>query len=358
MAKLFEPLVVRGLTARNRIWIAPMCQYSCENQDGKPSNWHLVHLGSRAIGGAGVVIAEATAIRPDGRISAWDTGIWNDDQVHAWQPVTEFIRSTGALSCIQLAHAGRKASIYRSWSGEGAMPESNGGWQPVSPTGEAFPEYNQPHELTTAEVYELIDQFVEAAKRSVRAGFDMVEIHAAHGYLVHQFLSPLTNQRSDEFGGSSIARAKFLVDMVSKMRKAIGETPILIRFSATDYHEGGFSVADCIEVARWCYQSGADLFDISSGGLIAGVKIPLGPGYQVPLSQEISREISQPVGAVGLITDSQQAEEILQSTEIDVIMIGRLALRDPYWPLRAAKELGVELDYWPNQYVRGKYPSD
>ena len=358
MAKLFEPLVVRGLTARNRIWIAPMCQYSCENQDGIPSNWHLVHLGSRAIGGAGVVIAEATAIRPDGRISAWDTGIWNEEQVAAWKPVTDFIRETGALSAIQLAHAGRKASIYRAWSGEGAMSESVGGWQPVSSTSEAFPDYNTPHELTTEEVYELIDEFVAAASRSVRAGFDMVEIHAAHGYLVHQFLSPLTNKRTDEFGGGKVARAKFLVEMVRKMREAIGETPILIRFSATDYHEGGFTVEDCIEVARWCYEQGADLFDISSGGLITGVKIPLGPGYQVPLSKQISAEITQPVSAVGLITDSHQAEEILQSTEIDVIMIGRLSLRDPYWPLRAAKELGVELDYWPNQYVRGKYPSD
>jgi 2,4-dienoyl-CoA reductase-like NADH-dependent reductase (Old Yellow Enzyme family) len=357
MAKLFEPLKVRNLTARNRIWIAPMCQYSCENQDGIPSNWHLVHLGSRAVGGAGVVIAEATAIRPDGRISAWDTGIWNDKQVEAWKPITDFIRQHGSLSAIQLAHAGRKASIYRSWSGEGAQTPEQGGWQPVSPTAEAFPEYNTPHELTTAEVEELAQQFVDAAVRSVKAGFDMVEIHAAHGYLVHQFLSPLTNQRSDEYGGSAKARAKFLVDMVSKMRQAIGETPILIRFSATDYHEQGFTVENCIEVAHWCYQAGADLFDISSGGLITGVKIPLGPGYQVPLSKQFAEEVTSPVSAVGLITESKQAEEILQTTDIDVIMIGRLSLRDPYWPLRAAKELGVELDYWPDQYVRGKYPT-
>ena len=358
MAKLFEPMSIRGMTARNRIWIAPMCQYSCENQDGIPSNWHLVHLGSRAIGGAAVVICEATAIRPDGRISPWDTGIWNDEQVKAWQPINEFIRSHGALSAIQLAHAGRKASIYRSWSGDGTMPETAGGWQPVSATSEPFPDYNTPKELSTEEVYELIDQWVEAGKRSVAAGFDMIEIHAAHGYLVHQFLSPLTNQRTDEFGGNAENRARFLVEIVKKMRAAIGEKyPILIRFSVTDYHPDGFTVSDAAQVARWCHEVGADLFDISSGGLITGVKIPIGPGYQVPLSEEMSKGVDAPVSAVGLITDAKQAEHILQTTDIDVIMIARLSLRDPYWPLRAAHELGVEVDYWPNQYLRGKYPN-
>lgn len=359
MAKLFEPITVRGITARNRIWIAPMCQYSCENQDGIPNNWHLVHLGSRAIGGAAVIIAEATAIRPDGRISPWDTGIWNDEQVKAWKPINDFIRSHGALSAIQLAHAGRKASIYRSWSGEGAMTEADGGWQPVSSTNEAFPEYNIPHELTTAEVYELIDQWVQAALRSVAAGFDVIEIHAAHGYLVHQFLSPLTNQRSDEFGGSAENRARFLVEMVKQMREAVGENmPILIRFSVTDYHPDGFDVAQCAQVAKWCHEVGADLFDISSGGLITGVKIPIGPGYQVPLSAEMAEAVDAPVSAVGLITEAQQAEKILQETDIEVIMIARASLRDPYWPLRAAHELDVELDYWPEQYLRGKFPKN
>lgn len=358
MTKLFEPITVRGLTARNRIWIAPMCQYSCENKDGIANTWHMVHLGSRAIGGAGVIICEATSVSPEGRISPWDTGIWNEDQVLAWQPINKFIKEHGALSAIQLAHAGRKASIFRAWSGDGAMTETDGGWQPVSATAEAFPEYNTPHELSTDEVYQMIDSWVSAAERSVRAGFDMVEIHAAHGYLVHQFLSPLTNQRSDEFGGSAENRARFLVEMVKRMRAVIGEMPILIRFSATDYQEGGFTVADCAEVARWCYEAGADLFDISSGGIIAGVKIPVGPGYQVPLSKELAEELEAPVTTVGLITSSEQAERILQETEIDVIMIGRLSLRDPYWPLRAAHELGVEIDYWPNQYVRGTYPSD
>jgi 2,4-dienoyl-CoA reductase-like NADH-dependent reductase (Old Yellow Enzyme family) len=359
MAKLFEPISIRGVTSRNRIWIAPMCMYSCENKDGVVNNWHLVHLGSRASGGAGLVMAEATAIRPDGRISPWDAGIWNDEQVKAWQPVTEFIRSQGSLAAIQLAHAGRKASIYRSWSGDNSVAVSDGGWESVSSTSEAFPGYAAPRELSTAEVRELIGQWVQAAINSVKAGFDVIEIHAAHGYLVHQFLSPLTNQRTDEFGGSKENRARFLIEIVRGMRAAIGENvPLLVRFSATDYHESGFTVEDCSEVARWAHEAGADLFDISSGGLITGVKIPVGPGYQVPLSQEVSESVEAPVSAVGLITDAKQAEEILQTTDIDIIMIARLSLRDPYWPLRAASELGVEVDYWPLQYVRGKYPSN
>jgi len=359
MAKLFEPISVRGVTSKNRIWIAPMCMYSCENKDGVVNNWHLVHLGSRASGGAGLVMAEATSIRPDGRISPWDAGIWNAEQIEAWKPVTEFIRSQGSLAAIQLAHAGRKASVYRSWSGNGAVPLSDGGWQPVSSTGEAFPEYNTPRELTTDEVKELIAEWIQAAINSVNAGFQVIEIHAAHGYLVHQFLSPLTNQRSDEFGGSAENRARFLVEIVRGMRQALGEdVPLLVRFSATDYHPDGFTVEACSEVARWCHEAGADLFDISSGGLITGVKIPVGPGYQVPLSQEVSELVDAPVSAVGLITDAKQAEEILQTTDIDIIMIARLSLRDPYWPLRAANELGVELDYWPNQYTRGTYPTN
>jgi len=356
MAKLFEPLTIRSKTSRNRIWIAPMCQYSCEDQDGVPNHWHLVHLGSRALGGAGLVMTEATAIRPDGRISPWDTGIWNDEQVEAWKETTAFIKNAGALAAIQLAHAGRKASIYREWSGSGAIQEADGGWQPVSSTNEGFPQYNTPRELTTAEVRELVQEWATAAKRSFEAGFDVIEIHAAHGYLVHQFLSPITNQRTDEFGGSKENRAKFLVDIVKAMRQEIGdEIPVIVRFSATDYREDGFTVADCAEVAKWCEEAGADLFDISSGGLVLGVNIPFGPGYQVPMAEDIAHEVDAPVAAVGLITTGEQAEEILQSKEIDIIMIGRASLRDPYWPLRAAFELDVELDYWPNQYTRGKF---
>ena len=356
MAKLFQPLTIRSKTSRNRIWIAPMCQYSCEEQDGVPNQWHLVHLGSRALGGAGLVMCEATAIRPDGRISPWDTGIWNEEQVMAWQVTTKFIKDAGALAAIQLAHAGRKASIYREWSGTGAIPEAEGGWQPVSSTNEAFPGYNTPRELSTDEVRELVQEWAQAARRSVEAGFDVIEIHAAHGYLIHQFLSPITNQRSDEYGGSKENRARFLIEIVRAMRETVGEDiPVIVRFSATDYREDGFTVADCAEVAKWCEEAGADLFDISSGGLILGVNIPFGPGYQVPMAQEITNGVESPVAAVGLITTGEQAEEILQSTDIEIIMIGRASLRDPYWPLRAAFELDVELDYWPNQYTRGKF---
>lgn len=322
-----------------------------------PSNWHLVHLGSRATGGAGLVMCEATAVSPEGRISPWDTGIWNDEQAKAWKDVTDFIRSQGALSAIQLAHAGRKASNYRSWSGQGRISIEEGGWEPISSTGEPFPDYNTPRELETAEVRESIQDWVAAAKRSITAGFDVLEIHAAHGYLVHQFLSPLTNQRTDEYGGSLEKRSQYLVQIVKGIREAIGEEiPIVVRFSATDYREDGFTIADCAQVAKLCEAVGADVFDISSGGLVLGVTIPFGPGYQVPMANEIAEEVEAPVAAVGLITDSKQAEEILQSTDVEIIMIGRLSLRDPYWPLRAAHELGVSVE-WPNQYVRGTYPN-
>ena len=358
MTKLFEPISIRSKTSRNRIWIAPMCQYSCENKDGMPSSWHVVHLGSRAVGGAGLVMCEATAVSPEGRISPWDAGIWNDEQSNAWRAVTDFIREHGSLAAIQLAHAGRKASNYRSWSGQGAVSIADGGWEPVSSTSESFPESNTPHALTTEEVYASIQDWIDAGIRSIKAGFDVIEIHAAHGYLVHQFLSPITNQRTDEFGGSIEKRAKYLVDIVKGIREAVGEEiPISVRFSATDYRDDGFTVEQCAQVAMFCEAAGADVFDISSGGLTLGVKIPFGPGYQVSMANDIALEVEAPVAAVGLITESKQAEEILQTTDVEIIMIGRLSLRDPYWPLRAAHELGVEVDYWPNQYVRGIYPA-
>ena len=303
-------------------------------------------------------MCEATAVHPAGRISPWDTGIWNDQQADAWKEITAFIRSQGALAAIQLAHAGRKASAYRSWSGEGAITSDAGGWEPVAPTVEGFPGYNDPHELTTEEIKASIQDWIDAAKRSVEAGFDVLELHAAHGYLIHEFLSPITNQRTDEFGGSLEKRAKYLLDIVQGIRSEVGEsTPVIVRFSATDYRDDGFTVSDCAQVAKLCEEQGADLFDISSGGLVLGVRIPFGPGYQVPMANEVAQVVSSPVSAVGLITDGHQAEQILQETDIDLIMIGRASLRDPYWPLRAAHELGVEVDYWPNQYLRGKFSS-
>ena len=358
MAKLFEPIKIRELEIRNRIFIPAMCQYSCENQDGVVNEWHLVHLGARATGGAGMIIAEASGVTPEGRISPWCPGIWNYEQVAAWARVNAYIHSQGAKSAIQLAHAGRKGSTYRDWSGKGSVPIEKGGWQTISSTSEAFDGYESPRELTTQEVHELVQDFAAAAKNAVLAGFDAVEIHAAHGYLIHQFLSPITNKRTDEFGGSLEHRARLILEIVKAVRAEVGELlPIFVRFSATDYREDGWDVDQTIQVAKWCAELGADLFDISSGGLITGVKIPSGPGYQVPLAEKVADQVSQPVAAVGQITTARQAEDILQNDNVDIVLIGRASLRDPYWALRAANELDVEVDYWPKQYLRGKFPS-
>ena len=356
MTKLFEPITIRELTVRNRVWVAPMCQYSAEDRDGVPTEWHLVHYGARAAGGAGLVIVEATAVSPEGRISPWDTGIWNDEQVDGWAYILDFMHSQGAAVGVQLAHAGRKASIYREWSGHGTVPISDGGWQTVSSTDEAFTGYEKPRKLETAEVSDVVKDFVKAARRAKDAGFDVIEIHAAHGYLIHQFLSPLTNQRTDIYGGDLENRARILIEIVEGIRAEVGEgMPILIRFSATDYVEGGWDEAQTSLVAKWCAEAGADLFDISTGGLVTGVKIPSGPGYQVPIAEYVADRVDQPVAVVGQITTGAQAEDILQKGIVDVIMVGRAELRDPMWPLRAAHELGAEVDYWPKQYSRGKF---
>ena len=356
MSKLFESITIRDLTVRNRVWVAPMCQYSAEERDGVPTEWHLVHYGARAAGGAGLVVVEATAVAPEGRISPWDTGIWDDEQADGWAYIVDFMHGQGAAVGIQLAHAGRKASIYREWSGRGSVPLSDGGWQTVSSTDEAFTGYEAPRKLETAEVSDIVNEFIAAARRSQDAGFDAIEIHAAHGYLIHQFLSPLTNQRDDIYGGDLENRARFLLEIVSGIRAEIGEgMPIMVRFSATDYVEGGWDETQTSTVAAWCAEAGADLFDISTGGLVTGVTIPSGPGYQVPIAQFVADRVDSPVAVVGQITTGAQAEEILQRGTVEVIMIGRAELRDPMWPLRAAHELGVEVDYWPNQYSRGKF---
>lgn len=331
--------------------------YSCENKDGIVGDWHLVHLGARAIGGAGLVMVEASGVNPEGRITPWCAGIWNDQQVVAWQRVTKFIREAGAVSAIQLAHAGRKASVYRSWSGSGSVPISEGGWQTYSSTDEAFAGYAAPRRLGTEEVSALVDDFKNAARRAVAAGFDVIEIHAAHGYLIHQFLSPISNKREDKYGGSLENRARLLLEIVEAIRNEIGEAvPLLIRFSATDYVAGGWDQQQTNQVAKWAHERGADMFDLSSGGLITGVKIPSGPGYQVDFSRSAHAATQAPVSAVGQITNAQQAEEIVASGEVDVVMMARQLLRDPYFPLRAAHELGVEVG-WPRQYERGVWPS-
>jgi len=314
MPKLFESIQLRGLEVKNRIWISPMCMYSAENKDGMPGTWQEIHLGSRAVGGAGLIFVEASGVSPEGRITPWCTGIWNDEQEKAWKKIVDICHTHGSKVAMQLAHAGRKASVHR------------------------------------------VEAFAAAAKRSVAAGFDAVEIHGAHGYLIHQFLSPLANNRSDQYGGSLENRARFLMETIKAVRNAIPESmPLFLRLSATDYAEGGWDQDQTAEVSKWATEAGVDLIDISSGGIITGVTIPSGPGYQVPLAEYVAERIKQPVSAVGQITDAKQAEQILQSGQVDVILIGRASLRDPYWPLRAASELGVEVN-WPEQYERGKWP--
>ncbi len=356
MTKLFAPIQVRELDVRNRVWMAPMCMYSCEQRDGVVNQFHVVHYGSRAYGGTGLVIVEATGVVPEGRITPWCAGIWNDEQADAWRAVTDAIRAGGAKSAIQLAHAGRKASTHRMQSGSGSVDIADGGWQTVSSTDVAFEGYAAPRELSTAEVEAMPAAWASAAERSVRAGFDAIELHAAHGYLIHQFLSPITNQRSDRYGGNLENRARLLLEIVAAVRKVIpAGMPLMIRFSATDYREDGWTTAETAQVSQWADELGADVFDISSGGLVTGVKIPSGPGYQVPLSQFVAERVDGPVTAVGQITTGVQAEEILQTSEVEVIMLGRALLRDPYWALRAAAELGETVE-WPIQYARGTWP--
>jgi 2,4-dienoyl-CoA reductase-like NADH-dependent reductase (Old Yellow Enzyme family) len=334
-----------------------MCQYSVFEEDGVPTPWHLVHLGALATGGSALVISEATAVTAAGRISPRDTGIWTDEQGDAWKPIVDFVHSQGAAAGIQLAHAGRKGSTYPAWGFErhGTVPASEGGWTAVSPSAVAFPGYDQPVALDAAGIDEIVDAFRVAAIRAVSAGFDLLEIHAAHGYLLHQFLSPLSNQREDEYGGSLENRARLLLRTVGAIREVIGDQmPLLVRFSATDWTAGGWDQEQTATVAGWARSAGADFFDISSGGNVAAT-IPLAPGYQVPFAEYVRSRADVPTSAVGLITDPHQAEEIVASGKADVVMLARELLRDPHWPLRAAHELGVELDYWPGQYLRARW---
>ncbi len=356
MPSLFDTFTIRNLTLRNRIWVAPMCQYSVFKEDGVPTPWHLVHLGSLATGGSALVISEATAVTADGRISPRDTGIWNDEQRDAWKPITEFIRSQGAAAGIQLAHAGRKASTFPGWGFDehGSVPASEGGWATVSASAIPFPGYEAPSALDATGITAIVDAFADAAERAVDAGFDLLELHAAHGYLLHQFLSPLSNERTDVYGGSLENRARFLLEVVAAVRARVGnDIPLLVRFSATDWTEGGWDEQQTSTVAGWAQDAGADFFDISSGGNVAA-RIPLKPGYQVPFAEYVRSTADVSTSAVGLITEPQQANEIVTSGNADVVMLARELLRDPHWPLRAARELGVDIDYWPGQYLRAK----
>ena len=357
MSALFEPLTLRGVTFRNRVWVAPMCQYSVFDEDGVPTSWHLVHLGSLARGGAALVMTEATAVTAQGRISPRDTGIWNETQREAWRPIVDFIHSRGAVAGMQLAHAGRKASTYAAWGFDrhGSLPLAEGGWRTVSPSAVAFGGYETPEALDARGIEEVVSAFAAGAVRAVEAGFDLLELHAAHGYLLHQFLSPLSNRRDDEYGGSLENRARLLLRVVRSVRAAVGDDVVLlVRFSATDWTDGGWDEGQTATVSEWAQRAGADFFDISSGGNVSNAHIPLRPGYQVPFAEYVREHADVPTSAVGLITEPRQAEEIVATGQADVVMLARELLRDPNWPLRAARELGVDVDYWPGQYLRAR----
>ncbi len=349
--KLFEPIQQRSLSLRNRIVISPMCQYSAT--DGLPDHWHLVHLGSRAVGGAGAVIAEATAVSAQGRISPGDTGLWNEAQLAAWQPIVAFIAAQGAVPGVQLAHAGRKASAQRPWEGGGALAAAQGAWTTVAPSAVPFDTgWHVPLALDASGIRQVIADFRAAAQRALAAGFKLVELHAAHGYLLHQFLSPLSNRRDDAYGGSYENRTRLVREVVAAVREVWPEDlPLWLRISATDWAEGGWDVEQSVQLSRDMKALGVDLVDVSSGGLVPHVRIPLGPGYQVPFAAQVRHEAGMATGAVGLITEARQAEAIVANGEADVVLIARESLRDPYFPRRAAQELSATLPA-PEQYQR------
>jgi 2,4-dienoyl-CoA reductase-like NADH-dependent reductase (Old Yellow Enzyme family) len=351
MPHLFEPLPLRSLTLSNRIIVSPMCQYS--SLDGFSTDWHFVHLGSRAVGGAALVLTEASAVTPDGRISPQDLGIYDDGHVPGLARIVHFIHAQGARAGIQIAHAGRKGSTARPWEGGREVPVSAGGWQPVGPTNEPFaPGYPVPRALTTSEIASIVDAFRRAAGRALAAGFEVVEIHAAHGYLIHEFLSPLVNTRTDSYGGSYDNRVRLCLEVVDAVRAAWPDRlPVFVRLSSTDWKDGGWDIEQCVELGRRLRERGVDVIDCSSGGAVPDAVIPVGPGYQVPFAERIRREAGIATGAVGLITEPTQADGIIRDGRADCVLIARELLRDPYWPLRAARELGHVVP-WPPQYLR------
>ena len=351
---MFDSLVVRDLKFANRVFVSPMCQYS--STDGYANDWHLVHLGSRAVGGAGLVLTEATAVLAEGRISPQDLGIWSDDHIGPLARIVRFVHEQGSVAGMQLAHAGRKASTYRPWGGQGTVPETEGGWNDVvGPSAVAFADhYPMPKAATKQEIRAIVEAFGEAARRACEAGFRVVEIHAAHGYLIHEFLSPLSNQRTDAYGGSFENRTRILREIVAAVRRSWPErAPVFVRISATEWVDGGWDIEQSIELARQVKELGVDLIDCSSGGNVAQAKIPVGPGYQTPFAERIRRESGIMTGALGMITSAVQAEHILATGQADAVVIAREMLRDPYWPLRAARELGQPIS-WPVQYLRAR----
>jgi 2,4-dienoyl-CoA reductase-like NADH-dependent reductase (Old Yellow Enzyme family) len=352
MSSLFSTFRLRGVEFRSRVFVSPMCQYSAT--DGMPNDWHMVHLGSRAVGGAALVMVEATSVSPEGRISPGDTGIWSDEHAEKFQPIASFIKSQGAVPAIQLAHAGRKASTDVPWRGGKPLGKSEGGWETLAPSAVPFGRYPEPREMTRDEIDTVTGQFVDSARRSLEAGFEVAELHMAHGYLLHEFLSPLSNRREDEYGGDFAARTRFPLSVAEAVRSVWPEhLPLFVRISATDWADGGWDLRQSVEFASHLSRLGVDLVDCSSGGLVPGVQIPVGPGYQVPFAAAIRKESGVATGAVGMITEPLQAEEIISKGEADAVFLARAMLRDPYWTLHAAKTLGVDTR-WPVQYERAK----
>jgi 2,4-dienoyl-CoA reductase-like NADH-dependent reductase (Old Yellow Enzyme family) len=353
MTKLFTPLKIKDITLKNRIAISPMCQYS--SVDGFASDWHLVHYGSRAVGGAGLIIQEATAVTPEGRITPGDLGLYSDKHIDKLKQITRFVESHGAVPGIQLAHAGRKGSCSRPWEGGAQLALHEGGWETVAPSALTFnPEDRAPQALDQKGINAIVDNFVKAAQRALETGYKVLEIHAAHGYLIHEFLSPLSNHRIDDYGGSFENRIRLLLSIVKSVQNVWpGVLPLFVRISATDWVDGGWDIDEAVKLASILKFEGVDLIDCSSGGMVPWAKIPFGPGYQVGFSNRIKNETGILTGAVGMITEARQAEEILAKNQADLILIGRELLRNPYFPLFAAKELDEETE-WPLQYLRSK----
>ncbi len=353
MSKLFEPIKIKSIELKNRIVVSPMCEYS--SADGFSNDWHLVHLGSRAVGGAGLIITEAAAVSPEGRITPDDLGIWKDEHIEGLKRITSFIKAQGSVAGIQLAHAGRKASHTSPWKGGKMLSKEQEGWDTVAPDAIAFkPEEQAPLMLNKDGIEKVKADFKAATERSLKAGFKVIEIHAAHGYLLHEFFSPLSSQRKDEYGGSFENRIRILLEVVEAIKEVWPEDlPLFVRISATDWTEGGWTIEESVQLAQILKTKGVDLIDCSTGGNVPHAKIPVGPGYQVQFAETIKRETGILTGAVGMITTPEQAEEIVASGKADVVIIAREFLRDPYFPLHAAKALGVDVQ-WPVQYDRAK----
>jgi 2,4-dienoyl-CoA reductase-like NADH-dependent reductase (Old Yellow Enzyme family) len=354
MSKLFTPLQIKSVHIRNRITVSPMCQYT--SVDGFASDWHLVHLGSRAVGGAGLIISEATAVSPEARISPNDLGIWKDEHLEKLQQITSFIAAQGAVPGIQLAHAGRKGSTNVPWKGRGEVFTDEGGWQTVAPSAIAFADnYPMPVALDEAGIQKIIKDFTAAASRALRAGFKVIEIHAAHGYLMHQFLSPLSNHRTDNYGGSFENRIRLLMEVIAAVQTVWPhDLPLLVRISATDWAEGGWNIEESVKLVHLLKQKGVDLVDVSTGGLVHHQQITIGPAYQLPFATRIRKETGLLTGTVGMITTAIQAETILVNGDADIIIMAREMLRQPYFPLQAAHELKAKVE-WPVQYERAKW---